>query len=206
MNLNKANSAFSIAMAWLVSTICISCANSPYINVDYRLPIETQPMITEDPVYINAADLRSDTAILNDSAKKKFANFSGQFALLIRESDNQQSPLGHHDLQQLFETAFAHRLNQLAVPIAEQPPSETLRFQIDINRFHIGLAGNKWSAEIGYKASLIENKKRVSSETVTGSAERPKLVGRGGAEKVIGEIFTDVINQLDIERLFRERN
>jgi len=81
-----------------------------------------------------------------------------------------------------------------------------LELHIDINRFYISLIGNKWLADVGYKASLMKDGQRIASETVTGSAERPKVVGRGGAEKVIGEIFTDVINQLDIERLFRERN
>jgi hypothetical protein len=39
---------------------------------------------------------------------------------------------------------------------------------------------------------------------VTGSAERLKVMGRGGAEKVIGEIFTEMINRLNIERLFAQ--
>jgi hypothetical protein len=33
-----------------------------------------------------------------------------------------------------------------------------------------------------------------------------KLMGSGGAEKVISEIFTDMINRLNIERLFQQAN
>ena len=31
-----------------------------------------------------------------------------------------------------------------------------------------------------------------------------KVVGSGGAEKVIGEIFTEMINRLNVERLFQQ--
>ena len=37
---------------------------------------------------------------------------------------------------------------------------------------------------------------------MTGGAERTKVMGKGGGEKLIGELFTDVINKLDIPKLF----
>ena len=101
-----------------------------------------------------------------------------------------------------IETAFAQRLQRLGVDVIDRPSPETLRFQIGINQFRIGLDGNTWRTDISYKASLVEDGKTVASETVTGSAKRPKIAGRGGAEKAISEIFTDVINQLDIQMLF----
>lgn len=204
MKLKKEKLAVSIVLAWLISAICFSCAKSPYINIDYRLPGEQQPMITEKPVSIEAVDVRDDKVILNEKAQKKFDNFSGQFSLNLRESDSQKTPLGNYTLPQLFETAITHRLNKLGVPIADQPSPEALTMQIEINQFQIGLVEGDWLADISYKASLIEHERQIASETVTGSAQRLKGVGRGGAEKVIGEIFTDVVNRLDIEKLFKK--
>jgi hypothetical protein len=66
------------------------------------------------------------------------------------------------------------------------------------------LIGQKWMADISYEASLTQDTQLVAREVVTGSAERLKVMGSGGAEKVIGEIFTDMINRLNIERLFQQ--
>lgn len=204
MNLKKVSSTQAIVMALMVVATFVSCAKSPYINVDYRPPDGHPVMIPAETVAIEAVDLREDTPIFNDEAKNTFKNFSGEFSLLMRESESQQTSLGHHTLPQLFETAFAQRLQRLGVDVIDRPSPETLRFQIGISQFRIGLDGNTWRTDISYKASLLEDGKTVTSETVTGSAKRPKIAGRGGAEKAISEIFTDVINQLDIERLFAE--
>ncbi|MDX2454748.1 hypothetical protein, partial [Desulfosarcina sp.] len=77
-------------------------------------------------------------------------------------------------------------------------------FQININQFHINLVGLKWMADISYEVSLTQDTQLVAREVVSGSAERLKVMGSGGAEKVIGEIFTDMINRLNIERLFQQ--
>jgi hypothetical protein len=77
-------------------------------------------------------------------------------------------------------------------------------FQITINQFQINLIGQKWMADISYEASLTQDTQLVAREVVSGSAERLKMIGSGGAEKVIGEIFTDMINRLNIERLFQQ--
>jgi hypothetical protein len=58
--------------------------------------------------------------------------------------------------------------------------------------------------EISYEASLTRDPQRVVRERVTGSAQRTQIMGRSGAEKVIGEIFTEMINRLDIEALFHK--
>lgn len=204
MKLKKATSGVPVLLVWMVSAICFSCAKSPSITVDYRLPGEQQPVITQKPVYIESVDLRNNTVILDKNAQKKFDDFSGQFSLTVQESDNQRTRLGSYALPQLFETAFAHRLTKLNVPITDRPSPETLTMRIEIIQFQIGLVEGDWLADIGYKASLSENEKRIASETVTGSAQRLKGVGRGGADKVIGEIFTDVVNRLDIGRLFEK--
>jgi hypothetical protein len=198
----KVRSALSKVLAWVVLAICLSCAKSPYINVDYRQTTERRSVITEKPVYIECVDLRRDKAILNEKAKKQFPDFSGEFSLTLKVSDNQQTPMGNYTLPRLFETAFSNRLKQLGVPTSDQPSSDILTLHVEINRFQISLVGRDWAADIGYTASLNDLESRIASETVTGSAQRYKGLGRGGAEKVTGEIFTDAINRLNIERLF----
>jgi hypothetical protein len=104
----------------------------------------------------------------------------------------------------LFETAMKQRLQKLGVEVAGSPSPSVPLFLVKINQFRINLVGQKWLADVSYEVSLTQEKQLVAREVVTGSAERVKIMGSGGAEKVIGEIFTDMINRLNIERLFEQ--
>ena len=56
---------------------------------------------------------------------------------------------------------------------------------------------------MSYQTKLLKDGNIILSETVSGKAERYKVVGSREAEKVIGELLTDMINQLDVQQLFR---
>jgi hypothetical protein len=203
MALKIVNVCLKMTMLLLVATLCFSCAKKSYIDVDYRLPT-TADTLTGRTVFVETLDLRSDTEIFNKRAKEKFEHFTGLFSLSLEMPDNQQKVLGAYELPILFEVALKQRLQKLGVGIAATPSPSVPVFQININQFRINLIGQKWMADISYEASLTQDTQLVAREVVTGSAERLKVMGSGGAEKVIGEIFTDMINRLNIERLFQQ--
>ena len=179
------------------------CAKKSYIDVDYRLP-PTAGTLAGRTVVVETLDLRSGTEVFNKRAKEKFQHFSGLFALSLEIPGNPQKVMGTYELPMLFETALKQRLQKLGVGLTDEPSPDVPLFQIKINQFHINLVGQKWLADISYEASLNQDSQMVAREVVTGSAERLKVMGSGGAEEVIGEIFTEVINRLNIERLFQQ--
>ena len=193
----------NLTILLLLATGCCSCAKQSYINVDYRLPSDTATLAGRT-VFVETRDLRSDLAIFNKPAQEKFEDFTGLFSLSLEMPNEQQKILGAYALPTLFETALKQRLGKLGVAIAGEPSPTIPVFQIKINQFHINLADQKWLAEISYEASLTQDTQLVAREVVSGSAERLRLMGSGGAEKVIGEIFTEMINRLNIERLFEQ--
>jgi hypothetical protein len=203
MALKIVNVCLKMTILLLVAALCFSCAKKSYIDVDYRLPT-TVDTLTGRTVFLETRDLRSDTEIFNDRAKDKFEHFTGLFALSLAMPDDQQKVLGAYSLPMLFETAFKHRLQKLGVEATGEPSPEIPTFQIRINQFRINLVGQKWLADVSYEASLTQDTQLIAREVVTGSAERLKVMGSGGAEKVIGEIFTEMINRLNIERLFAQ--
>lgn len=184
-------------MGWL------TCTQKTYIDVNYRLPA-AENTLAGRTVFVASNDLRNDPEIFNKRAKAKFAHFTGLFALSLETPDNQQKVLGAYDLPKLFETALKQRLQELGVKIAAERSPNVPVLQINLNQFRINLVGQKWAADTSYEANLTQGSQRVAREVVSGSAERLKMVGSAGAEKVIGEIFTDMINRLDIERLYRQ--
>ena len=203
MALKIANVCLKMTILLLVAALCFSCAKKSYIDVDYRLPT-TADTLTGRTVFIETRDLRSDTEIFNNRAKDKFEHFTGLFALSLAMPDDQQKVLGAYALPMLFETALKQRLEKLGVKATDEPSPVIPTFQIRINQFRINLVGQKWLADVSYEASLTKDTQLIAREVVTGSAERLKVMGIGGAEKVIGEIFTEMINRLNIERLFAQ--
>lgn len=198
-----ANACLKIVVPLLVAAAFFSCAKNSYINVDYSLPSPADTL-SGRTVWVETRDLRNDTEIFDPRAKDKFKHFTGLFALSLAMPDDQHKILGAYELRQLFETALIQRLQKLGVGVSTEPSPKVPVFQITIHQFHIKLIGQKWIADVSYETSLSLDAKLVAREVVTGNAERMKLMGSGGAEKVIGEIFTDMINRLNIERLFQE--
>jgi hypothetical protein len=199
----KPHAGFNVAILFVVAAMMFSCAKKSYIDVNYRLPTAADTLAGRR-VFVETRDLRPDKEIFDSRAKKKFEYFTGLFALSLEQPDDQHRILGAYELPKLFETALIQRLQTLGVDIAESPSPTVPVFQIKINQFRIKLIGQKWLADVSYEASLTQDTQLIAREVVTGSAERMKLMGSGGAEKVIGEIFTDMINRLNIERLFQQ--
>ncbi len=203
MILKIANLCLKTTMILLMASGCFSCAKKSYIDVDYHLPAATDALAGRT-VFVETRDLRGDKEIFNPAAKEKFEYFTGLFALVLAMPDDQQKILGAYELPMLFETALKQRLQQLGVTVTGEPAPNMPLFQLKINQFRINLVGQTWLADISYEASLSQDTRLVARESVTGSAERLKVMGSGGAEKVIGEIFTEMINRLNIERLFQQ--
>jgi hypothetical protein len=196
-------SGLKMAVLLLVSLSLFSCAKKSYIEVDYQLPAVGDTLMGRT-VFVETRDTRSDTQIFNARAQEKFKTFTGLFALLLTLPDDQQKTLGAYELPMLFETALKQRLQKLGVETTTEPSRDIPVFQIKINQFQIKLVGQKWLADVSYEASLTKDSLLIAREVVSGSAERVKIMGSGGAEKVIGEIFTEMINRLNIERLFAQ--
>ena len=197
------NVCLKMTILLLVATLCFSCAKKSYIGVDYRLP-STADTLTGRTVFVETRDLRNDTEVFNKRANENFQHFTGLFSLTLVTPDDQSKVVGAYPLPKLFEAALTQRLQKLGVGVSAAPSPSVPIFQIDINQFQINLVGQKWMADISYEVNLTQDTQLVAREVVSGSAERLKVMGSGGAEKVIGEIFTDMINRLNIERLFQQ--
>lgn len=201
--MNKTGVTVKMAILLMITVGGYACAQKPYIGVDYRLPAAADSL-TGQTVFVVTMDRRGDAQIFNQAAKETFKNFNGLFSLSLALPEDQHKMLGAYPLPMLFETAIEQRLEKLGVNITGEPSTTVPVFRIMIHQFNIRLVGRKWMAEVGYEASLTMDNQTVARETVTGNAERMKVIGSGGAEKVIGELFTEMINRLNIERLFQQ--
>lgn len=180
-----------------------ACAKKAYIDVDYRLPMAA-PSLVGRTIFIETRDHRTDKEMFNQRAKDEFPHFAGFLSLRLQSLDDPPTVLGAYEVPELFETAIARRLEKMGVALASERAPDVPVFQVRLDQFTIKLIGRKWMADIRYEASLTRDGRLTAREVVSGSAERMKIMGRGGAEKVISEIFTEMINRLNIERLFQQ--
>ncbi len=187
----------------LIGVLVLACATKSYINVNYRLPLSSYDLKGKK-VFLEIKDMRSDKAIFGEKAKTKFKNFTGLFLFSLSKGEKKDYVIGAFYLPSLFEAAFSRRLENMGIEIlTEQKETEPV-IEIDLKKFLLDLADRKWVAEISYEARLIKENRLLARETISGNAKRYKLLSQGDVEKVLGEIFTDLVNNLDFRKLFQQ--
>jgi hypothetical protein len=185
-----------------MAAVCLAaCASTSYIPVRYQLA-PTSKALQGQEVYLSVTDARTDTRIFDATAQKEFEGFTGNFALILAHGDEKGLRDGTYDLRTLFHEALRHRLQSTGVKVLDQAQAGKPTMQVDLREFLLSLQKSKWVATVSYKVSLSGDPNTVVTDTVSGSAERVKVMGSGAAEKALGEIFSDSLNRLDVISLF----
>jgi hypothetical protein len=94
-------------------------------------------------------------------------------------------------------------LKDLGVSVVNSVKQADGALEIRLEAFRLDLVGRKWTVDLRYEAVLRHGEDRMATETVRVQAERLKVVGRSQADQVMGESFTDAVNQLNVPSLFR---
>jgi hypothetical protein len=192
---------FSFVM--LIGIWVVACATKSYINVNYRLPLSSHDLKGKK-VFLELKDIRPVKTIFSEKAKTKFKNFTGLFLFSLPNRGKKSFVVGAFDLPSLFKTAFSRRLENMGIEVLTEPEKTEPVIEIDLQNFLLDLADRKWVAEISYEVRLIKANKLLARETISGNAERLKMLSQSDAEKVLGEIFTDVVNKVDFRKLFQQ--
>ena len=190
-------------LVMLIGVLGAACATKSYINVNYRLPLSSYDLKGKK-VFLEIKDMRSDKAIFGEKAKAKFKNFTGLFLFSLSKGEKKNYVIGAFDLPSLFEAAFSRRLENMGIEILTEKKETEPVIEIDLKKFILDLADRKWIAEISYEARLIKENRILARETISANAKRYKWRSQGDVEKVLGEIFTDLVNNIDFVKLFQQ--
>ncbi len=189
----------------LISLFISACATKSYINVNYRLPIASDSLKGEN-IFIKFTDVRTDKSIFGKNAKTEFKNFTGIFSFSLDTGKKKSFVVGAFDLPSLFKEAFSKRLENVGIEVlTDQEKAESI-FEIVLQDVVLDLVDRKWVAEISYEARLIKDNILIAKESINGKAERTKVFRQKDAEKVLSDIFTAVINKLDVHKLLKQAN
>jgi hypothetical protein len=187
-------------IGFLLSLI-LACASPSYLNVRYNLP-PASDVLQGKKVVLNIIDTRSNKNIFSEKAQKEFGNFDGSFVLSLTEGKI-SGPVKLLDLPSLFKEALKKRLETVGVEVVTGDMNDAPLFEITLKKFFLDLKGLKWIVDISYETKLTRDNKNIAREKVSGKAERHIAMGKGSGEKLVGEIFSESINDLDIQKLFK---
>jgi hypothetical protein len=149
-------------------------------------------------------DIRENKAFLSDTAKKSLMAFKDTYSLVVLKEDGSGNLLGIYDLDALVSEIFRQKLANSGVQVTESAESADYQLEIKLKEFRLDLANRKWVANMNYQAALIKNGSVRAMETISGSAERLKVMKKNDAEKVLSELLTDMANKLDLAALFQQ--
>ncbi len=186
----------------LVCVFIISCASIPQLRVRYQLPTESDHLKGRK-VALVVKDARPKTVIVGNGAKEDFENFPGTVSLSIARQNEPGLTIGLYDPPALIEEGFKRRLENEGMEIVSRQTLGETELLIVLNEFLLDLLDRRWMVTMSYEAKLLKEGKVLATRTVSGQAERFKLIGRNEADRAVGEIFTDMINRLDVLGFFQ---
>lgn len=191
--------ALAIVMAILVS----ACASKPFLKVQYQLP-SASTALTGERISLAVSDRRNDDSFLSSNAKKSINDFNGIYSLVVLRADGSGNLIGAYDLDSLLKEIFKQRLENEGLQVVATDADADASLEIQLKEFKLDIVDHKWVLQMSYQAGLSKNRGLIAKESVNGSAERLKVLGKSDAEKILGELVSDMVNKLDVAKLLQQ--
>jgi hypothetical protein len=201
--MNKTNQAWRSGF-WIIGlfSLVLSCSSIPHLQLTYRLPRE-QGALAGMKAFVTVEDVRKDKQTLGPGARQEFENASGGISLSVAKGAGPGIRKGIYQPPALLREALESRMKHEGIEVVPEGATP-IGLSILLKSFVLDRVERKWEVTISYEAQLVKEGNVLSSQIVSGEAERFELMGTEQAEVVVGELFTDVVNRLDLNKLFRE--
>ena len=196
---------FKLAVAAMILAVFAGACSSgkPFLAVQYQLPPSSQSLAGEK-FAIAIVDTRKNSDFLSETAKKSLRGFNDTYSLVVLKEDGSGNLLGAYDLNALLSNIFRQKLSNMGIQVAAAREAADYELEISLQEFRLDLVKRKWVVNMSYAANLLKNGKPLAMETINGSAERLKVMGKSEAEKILSELLTDMTNKLDVDKLFEQ--
>ena len=180
-----------------------SCTTIPELRVTYQLPMRSEALKGKK-VFVEFEDVRKSKELIGKGAQEQYKNFPGNITLYFARGDEEGFRIGVYHVPALFKEVFKERLEYLGAAVVSEGKESELKMRIVLKSLLLDLVDRDWVVTMDYEARLMKQGELLASQTITAQAERLKVLGRRDADKVMGEIFSDAVNRLDVPRLFQQ--
>ena len=177
-----------------------ACAKSYHFYVKYDLT-ESTLELEGQTVFLTIVDERDSMDFLSQKARNEFDLWDGRYAL-YHTPKKPKGKIETYPLSGMIEAAMKMRLENMGITVVEEKMDDTPLFELTLNKFFLDLNDRTWVSDFSYAVKLTLDNQKTAREKISGQAERTKIMGRGAGEILVGDIFTESINKLDIGKLF----
>jgi hypothetical protein len=137
-------------------------------------------------------------------ARDELESFSNVYALTVSKPGGSGELKGAYELGPLFREILRARLENAGLKVVAPGAKADAELKLGLKEFQLDFGDRKWTARVAYDALLRKDGSMLAQQAVNGSAERVKIIGKTDAEKVLGELLSDTINQMDLTALFKQ--
>jgi hypothetical protein len=201
----KGQFAIKTVILWVLMLffLCAACASIPYISVNYRIPAATSA-IKGQTVALVTVDERKNKEIIGPGARKDYRNYGGDISYSLTKSGGSTFKIGVFEPPVLLGEAMKAKLKNDGVLVLSDPKESDVLLELGLKEFALDLVKREWQFQMSYEARLIREGRTLSRQEIAGQAERGKILQRREADRVVEELFTDLVNRFDLERLFQK--
>ncbi|NVM25209.1 MAG: hypothetical protein HWN70_04735 [Desulfobacterales bacterium] len=178
----------------------VACATLPSMNVTYRTMPQSN-ILEGRGIYFRFIDKRSDKDIIGEGAKEIYKYFTGSINFIVSKGKKDESFVGIYEAESLFKDAFSIYLENMGLRLLPEPKPGIPELSIKLHDFVLDLSGRRWVTRIEYEAEFIHDGDVLIRE-FRGEGEKLRISGLTQADQVVSETFTDIVNQLDVKRMF----
>ncbi|MFC1884998.1 hypothetical protein ACFL2O_09520 [Thermodesulfobacteriota bacterium] len=183
----------------------IGCTTIPHLKVNYRLPPGTD-VLKGKKVVLVTEDARTKRDILTPRAYEAFKNFPGNISFSVTKHNGAPFDIGLYEPLSMFKEALKRRLQIEGIDVRHFSSDDEIELIFVLNKFDLDLVSRKWIAEMSCEVKMMRGKQFLASQSLSGRGEHLKMLGTDEADKIMGDVFTDLINRVDVAGLFRRAN
>jgi hypothetical protein len=200
--MDRINQAWKAAL-WAAGLLLFAASCSPVVRLQatYRLP-SAEGTLAGKQAFVSVQDLREDKRTLGEVAALRFENSGGVISLSVARGAGPGLIKGIYSPPVLIKEALESRMKHEGIQVVPEGTAAT-GLSVLLKSFFLDRAARKWKVDIAYEARLVKDGQVVSSQFVTGEAERLDIMGTEQADAVLSELLTDVVNKLDLRKLFQ---
>jgi hypothetical protein len=181
----------------------IACAAYHDLKVRYRLP-KASLALEGIQVGLTLEDARISKAIIGPGAEPEFKSFTGNITFSMDDAGGAEIFRGQYDVMEMVKTAFVRRIEAEGISIVAPGGEGMMRLSVAVGELLLDLVEERWIARMDIRVCLEKDERLLATQAVTGEAERRHIIGRREAHRTVSEIFTDVVNRLDLQDLFKQ--
>ena len=193
---------------WILGVLAVlfftqACSSIAYVQLNDRLPAKATALEGKK-VFLVVEDERKTKDFAGRGVKREFDNFSESIAYSVKKGTEPGLKMGLYDVSSLVREAFRLRVGNEG---AESVPDKTagqVELVFVLQEFSLDLVDRNWKVRLAYEVRLVKDGAVLAKQFATGEAERLKILGTEQADTVVGDLFTDVMNRINLVNLFRD--